>query len=68
MIIGIFGGINSLGLLTKKIETSQNIHDQNTNVVTMLCTLTAKLPQGRRGHRLRIRLQVVYWLHMNSEK
>ena len=40
MIIGIFGGINSLGLLAKKIERSQNIHDQNANVVTMLCTLT----------------------------
>ena len=52
----------------KKIERSQNIHDQNANVVTMLCTLTTKLPQERRGHRLRIRLQVVYWLHMNSEK
>ena len=68
MIVGIFGGINSLGLQAKKIERSQNIHDQNANVVTMLCTLTAKLPQERRGHHLRIRLQVVYWLHMNSKK
>ena len=41
MIIGIFGGINSLGLKAKKIERSQNIHDQNANVVTMLCTLTS---------------------------
>ena len=40
MIIRIFGGINSLGLSAKKIERSQNIHDQNANVVTMLCTLT----------------------------
>ena len=40
MIIRIFGGINSLGLEAKKIERSQNIHDQNANVVTMLLTLT----------------------------
>ena len=42
VIIGIFGGINRLRTLSekKKIERSQNIHDQNTNAVTMLCTLT----------------------------
>ena len=37
MMKEIFKGITSLGLYAK----SQNIHDQNANVVTMLCTLTA---------------------------
>ena len=41
MMKEIFKGITSLGLKRKKIQRSQNIHDQNANVVTMLCTLTA---------------------------
>ena len=42
MMKEIFKGITSLGLLkAKKIQRSQNIHDQNANVVTMLCSLTA---------------------------
>ena len=34
MIIGIFGGINSLGLKAKKIERSQNIHVNGNCCIT----------------------------------
>ena len=69
IIIGIVGGINSLGLKAKKIERSQNIHDQTANVVTMLCTLSAKLrTSSEKRTSSENQAASFYWLHMNSKK
>ena len=38
-----FGSNNKHFRTVNEKNRSQNIHDQNANVVTMLCTLTAKL-------------------------